>query len=122
ILLEYAGLDWPVLGDVGEGFRMVQEETILTANSGFFRASETAAWHTSTTVCVLLLLSSVRRISTARLVTVGGLVLGLLAIGVLTGRRKMFVEIIIFLSVYTSLLSLFGKGGIKLAIGAIFAG
>ena len=122
ILLEYAGIDWEILGDVGEGFLMHQEDTILIAHAGFFRASETAAWHTATAVCVLLLLSSVRRISTKRVVIVIGIIVALLAIGILTGRRKIFVEISIFVSIYVSLLALFGKGGVKLAVGAILGG
>ena len=122
ILLEYAGVDLPALGDVGEGFQMFQEGAILTAHSGFFRASETAAWHTATAVCLLMLLSSIRRISTKRVVVVIAIIVALLAIGVLTGRRKIFVEIAIFMSVYISLLALFGKGGVKLAIGAIAGG
>ena len=122
ILLEYVGFDWPVLGDVGEGFLMFQEDSILTAHSGFFRASETAAWHTATAVCVLLLLSSVRRILTKRAIMVIGIIVALLAIGILTGRRKIFVEIAIFISIYVSLLAMFGKGGVKLAVGAILGG
>ncbi len=81
-----------------------------------------AAWHTATAVCVLLLLSSMRRISTKRVVIAIGIIVALLAIGILTGRRKIFVEIAIFVSVYISLLALFGKGGAKLAIGAILGG
>jgi hypothetical protein len=122
ILLEYMGFDWPVLGDVGEGFLMFQEDAILTAHSGFFRASEIAAWHVSTAVSLLLLLSSLRRISTKRIVAVVAIIAALLAIGVLTGRRKIFVEITLFISIYVSLLSFFGKGGARIAIGAIAAG
>jgi len=122
ILLEYLGVDWQVLGDVGEGFLMFQEDSILTANAGFFRASEIAAWHTATAVCVLLLLSSVRRISTKRVVMAILIIVALLAMGILTGRRKIFVEIAIFVSIYVSLLALFGKGGVKLAVGAILGG
>ena len=122
ILLEYANVDLPVLGDVGQGFMMFQEDTVLTANAGFFRASEMAAWHTATAVCILLLLSSVRRISTNRVVTVVGIIVVLLAIGILTGRRKIFVEIAIFVSVYAALLALYGKGGAKLSLGAIAGG
>ena len=122
ILFEYVGVEWEVLGDVGEGFLMFQEDSILTAHSGFFRASEIAAWHTATAVCVLLLLSSVRRISTKRVVMAIVIIVALLAMGILTGRRKIFVEIAIFVSIYVSLLALFGKGGIKLAIGAILGG
>ena len=53
IVMEYAGLDWQVLGDVGEGFRMHEKGVLLTAHSGFFRASEIAAWHAATSVCFL---------------------------------------------------------------------
>jgi hypothetical protein len=122
IVLEYAGVDWPTLGDVGEGFQMYQDGAVLTAHSGFFRASEMAAWHTASAVCLLMLLSSIRRISIKRVVVVVAIIVALLAIGILTGRRKIFVEIAIFMSVYVSLLAAFGKGGVKLAIGAIAGG
>jgi hypothetical protein len=122
IVFEYAGFDWEVLGDVGQGFLMFQEDSILTAHSGFFRASEIAAWHTSTAVCVILLLSSMRRVSTKRVVVAIVMIVALLAMGILTGRRKIFVEIAIFVSIYVSLLAFFGKGGVKLAIGAILGG
>jgi ABC-type multidrug transport system fused ATPase/permease subunit len=122
ILLEYAGFDSQVLGDVGEGFQLYAKDAVLTAHSGLFRASEIAAWHTATAVCVILLLSSMRRIAIKRMVLVIGIVVGLLAIGILTGRRKIFVEIAIFISIYVSLLALFGKGGTRLAVGAILGG
>lgn len=122
IVLEYAGIEWQTLGDVGEGFLMFQEDTVLTAHSGFFRASEMAAWHTATAVCVLLLLTSVRRVAIKRLVAVVAIIVLLLAIGILTGRRKIFVEISIFVSVYIALLAFFGKGGVKLAVGAVVGG
>jgi len=101
---------------------MFQEDSILTAHSGVFRASEMAAWHTATAVCIMLLLSSMRRISTKRVVIVIAIIVALLAIGVLTGRRKIFVEIAIFMSAYIALLARFGKGGTKLAIGMIVGG
>jgi len=122
VLLEYAGVDWPVLGDVGAGFTMFQKDVVLTAHSGFFRASEMAAWHIATAVCFLLLLSSMRRIAVKRMIVVVGIVVALLAIGILTGRRKIFVEVAIFLSIYVALLAFFGKGGAKLAAGAIVGG
>src|SRR5437763_1430168 len=81
--LEYIVVDWPVLGDVGTGFWMFQEDAVLTAHSGFFRASEIAAWHTATAVCILMLLASVRRISMKRVVVVNVITVALLAIGIL---------------------------------------
>ena len=122
VVLEYSGFDSPVLGDIGERFMFFQEDSNLTSNAGFFRASEMAAWHTATAVCVLLLLSSMRRISIRRMSIVIGIVVGLLVIGALTGRRKIFVEIAIFVSVYIALAAMFGKGGIKLATGMIVGG
>lgn len=122
ILLEYAGVDWHTLGDVGEGFKIYEQGAVLTAHSGFFRASEMAAWHTATAVCFLLLMSSMRRITIFRLIAVVLVIVALLAIGVLTGRRKMFVEVVIFLSVYVALIAAFGKGGAKLAAGAVVGG
>ena len=57
-----------------------------------------------------------------RVVVVILFTVALLAIGILIGRRKIFVEIAIFASVYIALLALFGKGGAKLAIGAMVGG
>jgi hypothetical protein len=122
ILLEYLGIDWRVLGDVGEGFQLFQQDTILTAHAGFFRASEVAAWHTATVVCFLVLLSSLRKLSARQIAGVVAIAVGLLALGILTGRRKIFVEIVIFLSVYVSLLMLFGRGGVRLASAVFFGG
>lgn len=121
IAIEYAGVDWATLGQVGEGFEMYQDEAVLTAHSGFFRASETAAWHTATTVCFLLVLSSMRKLSRKQIALAVCVIVALLTIGTLTGRRKIFVEIVIFMTGYVSLLLLFGKGGLKMA-GAVFLG
>ena len=119
VVVQFAGVEWDTLGQVGEGFVMYSTsetgDAILTAHSGFFRSAETAAWHTVTTVCLLILLSSMRKLSTNQVIVAVALVMALLTIGVLTGRRKLFVEIAIFLSTYVSLLLLFGKGGLRLS-------
>ena len=54
--------------------------------------------------------------------TVVAIIVALLAIGILTGRRKILVEVTIFISIYVALLAFFGKGGVKLAVGAIVGG
>ncbi len=122
IVLEYLGFEWPVLGDVGEGFQLFQEDAVLTPHAGFFRASEIAAWHTATVVCFLLLLSSLRKLSPRQIGTAVAITAVLLAIGVLTGRRKIFVEIVIFVSVYVSLFLLFGRGGVRMATVVFIGG
>lgn len=121
ILLEYLGFEWPVLGDVGEGIQIFTEDAVLTAHAGFFRASEMAAWHTATVVCFVLLLASLRTLSARQAVAAAATVIVLLTIGVLTGRRKIIVEILIFVSVFVALFLRFRKGGVKLAV-AVFAG
>jgi hypothetical protein len=44
------------------------------------------------------------------------LVLAIIGLGVLTGRRKFLVEILVFGSAYMALLLYFGRGGLRLAI------
>ena len=122
IIVQFAGVEWVTLGQVGEGFEMYTETAILTAHSGFFRAAETAAWHTATAVCLLLLVSSMRRLSPRQIVAAVAVVVVLLVIGALTGRRKIFVEIAVFMTVYLSLLLRFGKGGFKLSAAVFIAG
>jgi len=122
VLIEYAGADWPTLGQVGEGFEMYEEYATLVSYCGFFRGSESAAWHTATAVCYLLLLSSLNRLSQKQIVLAITIIVALLSIGILTGRRKILVEIVIFMSVYVALLLVFRKGGLKLAIGVFVGG
>ncbi len=122
IILEYAGVGWSTLGQVGVGFEMYTDDAILVAHSGFFRASETAAWHTATATCFLLSLSSMHQLSRRKIVIAVVTVVALLTIGVLTGRRKMFVEVVIFMSTYIGLLLYFGKGGLRLALAVLLGG
>ena len=122
IMLEYAGVEWTSLGQVGVGFELYQDDAILTAHSGFFRASETAAWHTATAVCVLLLLASMRKLSTRQVVVAVAVVAGLLVVGILTGRRKIFVEIAIFVCGFIALLVFLGKGGLRTALAVSLCG
>jgi len=109
VYLQYAGLAWPVLGEVGEGVKIYDMGTILTAHSGFFRASEIAAWHAATAACFLLLIGTEERITLGRVVVATLIVAFLISIGVLTGRRKMLVEISIFIISYIGIFLLFQK-------------
>lgn len=122
VLLEYLGVEWQVLGDVGEGIQIYTEDLVLTAHAGFFRASEMAAWHTATVVCFVLLLASLRRLSARQAAAAAATVIVLLTIGVLTGRRKIIVEILIFVSVFIALFLRFRKGGVKLAVAVLAGG
>lgn len=121
VYLEYSGIDWRTLGEVGVGLAIYDVNTVLKAYSGFYRSSEIAAWHAATIACFLLMLLLGRRISIPRLIPAGILVLFLVGVGMLTGRRKMLVEVAIFISVYFMLIAWFQRGAWKLAVLAAFA-
>lgn len=115
IYLEYIGYDWVALGEVGEGIIIYDVSLALKAFSGFYRASEIAAWHTATVACFVFLLLFGQRRSLSRLLIALALIALLIALGTLTGRRKMLVQIIIFISSYFVLLAWFQRGATKLA-------
>ena len=116
VYLAYAGYDWKILKQVGEGlFIYSQERGRLDLFSGFFRSPEIAAWHAATAVCLLVLLSlAVRRNTTLKL-GAGALVVFLLGAILLTGRRKFLVEIFLFALIYFLLLIWFRRTAIKSA-------
>jgi hypothetical protein len=120
VYLEYSGYNWPILGQVGTPL-VIFEETgqILTAFSGSFRAAEIAAWHAMAAVCFVLIVNFSRGVSFRRSLfpaIVAGLVLGL---GMLTGRRKIAVELAVFIGSYFILWVIFERGVGKLAIIAM---
>jgi len=118
VLLAGFGLAWPVLQRIGPEKYVAQ---IGQAFSGFFRAPEVAAWHAATAVCLLLVFATVSkkpmsRVSAAILITM------LLVVGLLTGRRKMLAQIVLFVGVYGASLVYMRRGAQKLlAVGLIVA-
>lgn len=122
VYLQYEGVEWPMLGEVGRGLTIYDVGTVLKAYSGFFRASEIAAWHTATAAGLLFILFTGRRLNAFRLLTGLGLIAALLALGILTGRRKMLVEVVIFLSLYLFLVAWFQRGAHRIAVGLAVAG
>jgi hypothetical protein len=122
VYLEYSGFTWRALGEVGEGILIYDVGTVLKANSGFFRASEIAAWHTATIACFVFILSLGKRATMLRVVLALGLIALLVSLGILTGRRKMLVEITIFLSCYFFLVAWLQRGMARLAMMVLAAG
>lgn len=122
VYLQYVGFEWDVLGEVGEGLTIYDLGGVLKAYSGFYRSSEIAAWHTGTTACFVFMLFSGKRLTAARLLLALLIVAVLLSLGVLTGRRKMLVEVAVFFSVYACLWAWFQRGAARLALAAIVAG
>ena len=126
IYLSYFGVDWSILQEVGSGVRIYMPGGIMKSFPGFLRSTEVAAWHSAAAICLLLILVVSGMVRWPRLV-VSGLILLLLVAGLMTGRRKMLMEVLIFSGFYGALLMWFRKEAgrmvvIGLLIGAILAG
>ena len=96
VYLEWQGFQSALFGEVGEGVLVHFGDLAANGNTGTFRASEIAAWHSAMAACVVTILLTARRITAARVAVLAVLVTGCLVIGSLTGRRKMVVMVMIF--------------------------
>ncbi len=106
VFLSFFGFDWRVLQEVGAGLVIYDVGTILKAHPGFMRVSEIAAWHLGAAVCFTIVLVNVRR-DTRTSVLMGVLVTLFIAAILMTGRRKMIMQILQFLIFYSVLLLYF---------------
>ena len=123
VYLEYAGYDWPVFGQVGGNMIMYDKYVgVIIPHSGIFRASEIAAWHAMACACFIVLLMTLRKINFSSLLIVMVAVGLLMGIGILTGRRKMVVEVVVFISAYSILWIILQKGIAKLGVILTIAG
>jgi hypothetical protein len=117
VYLEFAGYDWPVLGQVGNKLIIYDQATGLGmySFSGSFRASEIAAWHAMAAASFVLLINT-QRVTVMRLLAAITVAVLLLGLGLLTGRRKIVVEFATFVSTYFILWIIFKKAAGKLAV------
>lgn len=117
ILLSALGWESPLFWSVGEEMVVYSEQTgeAVRLLCGFFRASETAAWHCATALCLLVIVAAARR-RRSRDFWIAAAASGyfLMAI-VFTGRRKAFAAIILFALIFAVLLLRFRKGTKTLA-------
>ena len=121
VYLEYSGYDWPVLGQIGDLLIIYDSETghRLAAFSGSFRSPEIAAWHAMAAACFVLIVGFSQRVSLPRWVTAAIVAALLLGLGMLTGRRKIAVELAVFISSFFILWIIFERGVGKLGIFAM---
>jgi hypothetical protein len=122
VYFEYVGFGWQTLGEIGEGQILYDLGTALKAHSGFFRASEIAAWHTAAVACFVFTLSLGKRPTVLRVVTALALIAVLVSLGILTGRRKMLIEITIFVAAYLFLVAWLQRGMARLAMIVLIVG
>jgi hypothetical protein len=115
VYLAFAGYDWPVLDQVGSGLILFAQGLQLDIYPGFMRSPEVAAWHAAMGVCVLVVLGSITKRRGGRLAA-AALILLLLGASVLTGRRKVLIEIVLFLAAYWASLA-YARAGARRVVG-----
>lgn len=103
ILLERLGVSTRVFGEVGGGI-WISTHGGLDAYSGLYRAAEVAAWHAAAAGCIAVLLSTLKGVTASRLLIALGILAFVVALGILTGRRKFIIAIVIFLMTYFGLI------------------
>jgi hypothetical protein len=123
IAIEFYGGSHRVLGEVGVGqFVYDAGVSVTRLPSGFFRSAETAAWHVVTCACLLFILFRGRKLSVPVTLVVIAAALLLMSLGVMTGRRKILVQLAVFAIAIYGLQLWFVRGKEKWAWVAIVAG
>ena len=115
VLLQFAGYRPAVFGSIGAELVYGVGVAVRTL-CGLMRSSEIAAWHLGAGTCLVLTLVVSARSLTGRIagtVVVGGLVVGIM----LTGRRKMLAELVLFALLFGVLVTQYRRGGSRLLQG-----
>ncbi|MGE0641510.1 MAG: hypothetical protein AB7G12_15860 [Thermoanaerobaculia bacterium] len=122
ILATFVGYQSRLLESIGETVVFGRGGQINMV-SGLLRSSETAAWHTATAACLVVIWSVARRKSRAFWLGAATTLALLLAV-VLTGRRKTLGEALLFLIVFGFLLARARIGASRLlrVAGGLFFG
>lgn len=121
ILLSFIGVDSALLEEIGTGVMIHVPGGLLESYPGFLRSTEGAAWHTAAAISLILVLS-VSGVVRWPKTLVALLIVLLVCAGLLTGRRKMLMEVLIFSGLYASMLLVFTRrAGRMVLIGAIMA-
>ncbi len=125
VALQYSGIDWPIFGDIGKGLQIydvIYNGAPVNTFSGIFRSSEIAAWHIAACCCFFTIVVTQRRLNGRTVLLCALIVGGLLALGILTGRRKLVVQVGVFIVVYVFLVAYIGRAGPRLwAVASIGA-
>ena len=113
VYLSVLGYDWGILKPVGKGMAVYTTKGRLELPGGFFRASEVAAWHAAAAICFLIILSTVTKKQSVTWIN-SLFIVFLLGALLLTGRRKMVLEIIMFIPTFALFIAWFRGGSKKL--------
>ena len=119
VYLEFFGMASPLLGEVGGGIEIYALDIAYKGNAGLFRATEIAAWHAAAVGCFGFMLLQRKGMTLPRWFFALGLLAFVLVVGVLTGRRKMIVELAIFLGAFYALRAWYLQRDMRIAVIAV---
>jgi hypothetical protein len=114
LFLSYRGAESIFFKEVGEGVQIniVELGIMQQGYVGLWRSSEVAAWHIGAACCFLLILGvSSRRTNLIALSST--LMVVLLVVSTLTGRRKVLTLVVGFLGVYSLLIGFRGDSRVR---------
>ncbi|MFO1352900.1 MAG: hypothetical protein U1F68_20370, partial [Gammaproteobacteria bacterium] len=122
IYLSLLDLDWQVFKQVGEGLAIYDryQHRYIEAHTGLMRAPDIAAWHVGTGACLLMMMAIVTRQGWLRW-WIAPMVVLLVTAGLLTGRRKILMEVVVFLAMYGLLLWYFRQRKARWGIVSVIA-
>lgn len=118
IFLSFGGVESPLLEEVGSGVLIHIPGGFLDSYPGFLRSTEGAAWHAGAAISLILVLTVSGVVRWPKWI-VAILVISLLVAGLLTGRRKMLMEVLIFAGMYAALLLAYRREAGRLAVIAL---
>ena len=99
VLASFFGVESDLFGEVGSGLVIYDQGTILKAYSGLMRSSEVASWHMGACICFIIIIAADKGRARESIIA-SILILLLFSAIILTGRRKMLVQIVIFSTLY----------------------
>ena len=106
VLASFNGVESSIFGEIGSGLVIYDQGTVLRAYSGFMRSSEIAGWHMGAGICLLIILY-VSRLQRSSIILVALAIAMMLAAILVTGRRKMLFQIILFVILYLPVIRLY---------------
>lgn len=122
LYLSIFGFEWDLLRVVGEDLYLYSDEGRHRMLSGFFRTSEIAAWHAGMSACAAIMLAVLGAKGRKITAPMGAWICYFLGAVLLTSRRKILLEVVIFVLLYGFLLFHFKRGASQLISRVLMVG
>lgn len=109
VVVEYAGLESDLFGQIGEDMRIYDLGSVLIGKTGIFRSTEVAAWHATAAACFAFIVLTSPRLNNRRVALAVAIAAAMIGIAVLTGRRKSIIAVAGFATTYLFLFSILSR-------------